>query len=986
MPSKLPGLSSDVTISEDDAIEDSVLQNMAAFYPNIDDIDLASMLIDRIIRQLFVKAGRPVDETLTSISSCLELLRVKPELHELLKLAHAEKDYTRVAESPLIPPFVSSTARAYLDSLRPHMEKLVNGEKTLDTWIPDSDVPVDDATLRHIESLKLCRLHRDGIHQRDFSIILHDLGGFKNDPVLNARTTEIFTRQNKFLVNTSGSGKTRLLYEGLCLNWGLFFAFVVDSGHLGAGDIQKALKDMFKTALGFHKTPAAPAADIMKQNSKYFSDIFSALLLARLLIFQVFLEVASASGLTEEHKKRWLMMQLSPELLNPRPDGVFGYSAFDVLPQILAREDTGYVRENIADALRKIRKLLGDASPFFIVLDEAQTAVTEFTEAFASTMPRPSLLTELMQVWGSHTTEDDTFIFAGTNIPKSLFEGVEDSGYVWCSGTGAFEPEAQERYVSSFLPPTFCTSPSGILLISRISRWLAGRHRWTASFIHALIREGFTAPHTRFNAYISNVTGFKPLDDFEKVQAQVKAEARDPEKSWRKIFTIVTFSEMPTGLDFRPLFLDILVRYMATHHGSPAFGPEYIRLVNEGYGRCTDAELSRILVDEPLILVGIARALLPDPRSRPAVEKHIPGHPNNYPETFVGSMRLNVPRTPGAFSHWLVFHLARLFGQPRNLADVFNFPHKAPAWANQSAQLATFHPTGTEPREFGYSIVSSDDASEERRPPLAFEAASLEETLSWLAHDTGTLFCLPRSSSTAPDLLFPLMLADGTSILVALRAMVSTDPVPDSELQAAVSQLRPKCLFIDEDDPTVHSRAIATLQDMPFRSPKLGKYGLLRVVSSFPAEIDLKGCVPKSCRDVASLSLTAFENEVTQPEFFNSVVNGILAGSKRKSEAAPESSSKRHKSVHAKAEELPAPEVPVSPKKKRAGKLRATSPQPPNATVTRRGGVNRKPEIPPEDVPAKGGKAKGVPSPSSTPVSRNTRSRTKAAEKRKGKA
>ncbi|KAJ7665402.1 hypothetical protein DFH06DRAFT_1470668 [Mycena polygramma] len=986
MPPRSPVLSSE-EIESEKATNEYLFRDLVGRHQSIDTVDVGSLFLELILGRLFLEAGRPVDDDITSLFTGIALLRNKPELFETLKVAHAEKDYTRVAQSPLIPPFVSTAARAYLDSLRPHMEKLVNGEKTLDTWIPDSDVPVDDDTLRHIKSLKLCRLYRDGLHQRDFSIILHDLGGFKNDPVLNARTTEIFTRQNKFLVNTSGSGKTRLLYEGLCLNWGLFFTFVVDSGYLGAGDIQKALKDMFKSALGFEKKPTAPAADIpqiMKQNSEYFFDIFSTLLLARLLIFQVFLEVASASGLTEEHKKRWLMMQLSPELLNPRPDGVFGYSAFDVLPQILAREDTDYVRENIADALRKIRKLLGDASPLFIVLDEAQTAVTKFAEAFASTKPRPSLLTELMRVWGSHTTEDDTFIFAGTDIPKSLFEGVEDSGYVWCSGTGAFEPEAQERYVSSFLPPTFSASPSGILLISRISRWLAGRHRWTASFIQALIREGFKTPHTRFNAYISNVTGLKPLDDFEKVQAQVKAEACDPEKSWRKTFSIVTFSEMPT--DFRPLFLDILVRYMATHHGSPAFGPEYISLVNEGYGRCTDAELSHILVDEPLVLVGVARALLPDPRSRPAVEKYIPGHPNNYPETFVGSMRLNVPRTPRVFSHWLVFYLARLFGQPRNVTDVFNFPHKPPAWANQSAQLATFHPTGTEAREFGYSIVSSDDASEERRPPLAIEAASLEETLSWLAHDSGTPFCLPFPSSTTPDLLFSLMLADGTSILVALRAMVSTDPVPDSELQAAVSQLRPESLFMDEDDPSVHSRAIATVQDMPFRSSKLGKYGLLRVVSSFPAEVDLKGCVPKSSRDVASLSLTAFEDEVTQPEFFNSVVNGILAGSKRKSEAAPESSSKRHKSVDAKAEESPAPEVPVTPKKKRAGKSRAKSPPPPNATVTRRGSVKRKPEIPPEDLPAKGGKAKAVPPSSSTPVSRNTRSRTKAADKRKGQA
>ncbi|KAJ6486252.1 hypothetical protein C8R47DRAFT_1047888 [Mycena vitilis] len=981
MPPSSSALSTE-DVQSKKATNESLLQLLVSRHQTIDNLDVGSLFLERILKRLFLEAHRPFDRDVTSLVTCIALLRGKPELFQTLKSAHADKDYTRVAESPLIPPFISSAARAYLDSLRSVMEKIVDGEKTLKTWIPDSDVKVDDDTLRHIESLKLCRVLRPGPLGHDFSIILHELGGFKNDPVLNARTTALFTRRNKFLVNTSGTGKTRLLYEGLCLNWGLYFTVRVDSGYLGADDIAYALENRFKHSEGFSQTPdeEPEITDIpqtMENNLEHSFRVLSTLLLARLLIFQLFLEIANTSGLTEEHKKRWLMMQLSPELLNPRSDGAFGFSALEELPKILAKQDQDYLRENIADALRKIRSLLGKDSPLFFVLDEAQAANKHLSRAFPD---GKSMLTELVRVWGSHTPH--TFIFAGTDIPKFLLNTADRGGdFLWCSDTGAFDFEAQQCYVRRFFPPAYIISPSGTLLISRVSRWLLGRHRWTASFVYALIHEGFRAPHTRFNDFILEQTGFKPLDDLEKVQVQVKAEARRRDKPWNTEFDDITFSKMPT--DTKPLFLDILVRYMATHRASPAFGTEYISLVNEGYGRCTDAELSRIVVDEPLVLVGAARTLLPDPSSRPAVEKHIPGHPNNHPETFVGSMRINVPRTPRVLSHWLVFYLARMFGQPRHLTDVFNFPHKAPAWANQSAQLATFHPTGTEARDFGYSMVSNEDASEERRPPLATEAVSLEETLSWLAHENGSAFCLPFPSSTSPDLLFSLMLADGTSILVALRAMPSTDPVPDSELQAAVSQLRPKCLFMDEDDPTAHPRAIAAVQDMPFRSSKPGKYGLLRVVASFPAELDLKGCVPKSSRDIASLSLTAFGDEVTQPEFFNSVVNGVLAGSKRKSEAAPEGSPKRHKSVDAKADES---HVPVSPKKqKRAGKSKATTP-PPNSPVTRPSSVKRKPELSLDDVPVKKKrKVKAELSPS-TPVSRNTRSRTKAAEKGKGKA
>lgn len=73
------------------------------------------------------------------------------------------------------------------------MEKLVRGAKTLETWALNKDVEVDEDIRRHIKSLKLWRVYGRGI----FNIILHDLGGFKNDPALNARTSEIFTRRNK---------------------------------------------------------------------------------------------------------------------------------------------------------------------------------------------------------------------------------------------------------------------------------------------------------------------------------------------------------------------------------------------------------------------------------------------------------------------------------------------------------------------------------------------------------------------------------------------------------------------------------------------------------------------------------------------------------------------------------------------------------------------------------------------------------------------
>ncbi|KAJ6457470.1 hypothetical protein DFH09DRAFT_961522, partial [Mycena vulgaris] len=856
--------SSNVDFEARIALHELKSRSISSHYPNINDIDLAASILSHILAGPFLAARRPVDREFTSIENCIILLSTKPELHETLKLAHAEKDYTRFMSTEadrstaFIPPFVSVDARSYLESFRPEMERLVGTDDILTRWVPEPKLNLDEATLLHIESLKLCGPQRSN---PDLSIILHDLGTFKNDRVLKARTAKIFTKQNKFLVNTSGTGKTRLLYEGLCMNWGFYFTVVVEDLGLGSIDIQAAVtRCSYDT--GFTKFPKLgmpEASEQMKRNSEIAQHRFNTVLLARLLVFQIFLEIASrsTSGITEEHKSRWLLIQLSPKRINPTDY----LEPFDRLAQILEQHDSTYLRENIADALRKIRKLLGDDVHLFFVMDEAQVAIEHFRGAFPDSKP---LLPEIVRAWADHMTDDQTFVFAGTDIPKALFDDGDSgsSKYGWCSGTGRFDdPEAQQSYVSRFLPPALSNSPSGRFLISRIWRWLRGRHRSTASFMYALLNEGFKTPHSRLNHYIKEATGLEPLDAVE----QVREEGRDPNGHWKNAFHTLDFSKLPIG--WKAVFSEILLQYVATHQPFPPFGPEHIKMVNEGYALCVDTELSRIVIDEPLFLVGGARVLFPHPSSRPWEEIYPPGRANNYPETFVGSMRLNVPQTPQALSHCFVFYLARVFSQPRPLAAVFAFPHKVPAWAKQSAQLIKFHRDESEVR---HSVVSHDDLS-----PLATSASSLKETVTWLEHQYGTAFCLPSSSSS--DLLFALKLTDESFIWVAVHAFPLTDQIPDSDLKKAISQLAPDSLFTDKVCHSLEikeSRAISALHALPQRSSKLGKHSVLRVACAFPAKINLEPCVTKQSRDVASLSLTALEgaeDEVSQPEFFDAI-------------------------------------------------------------------------------------------------------------------
>ncbi|KAJ7429931.1 hypothetical protein B0H11DRAFT_2399661 [Mycena galericulata] len=49
--------------------------------------------------------------------------------------------------------------------------------------------------------------------------VLKKLGSFSEDPILDGSKRPCITQKNNVLVNTSGSGKTWLLFEGLCREW-----------------------------------------------------------------------------------------------------------------------------------------------------------------------------------------------------------------------------------------------------------------------------------------------------------------------------------------------------------------------------------------------------------------------------------------------------------------------------------------------------------------------------------------------------------------------------------------------------------------------------------------------------------------------------------------------------------------------------------------------------------------------------------------------
>ncbi|KAF7299275.1 hypothetical protein MIND_00876200 [Mycena indigotica] len=759
---------------------------------------------------------------------------------------------------------VSPKAQELLQDLRTKIGAMDYGDSLLSAWVPtprrllySHPIYQDSDVQNHLKALQL---RKSSYMDVNFEIILHDLGEFQRDELLGGRVSRLFSSKNKFLVNASGTGKTRLCYEGLTSHWGLYFTLGVDAGGLGSYDMQEKLKYLAEK----HQLHPVINDAALAENSLTAQNELGSILLSRLLVFQLFLEsLVSIDGasLTSKHnvKMRWLEMQLAPNVF-----GLALHDEFTKLGNALGEDekDVANLQMNINGVLLKIQHVIG-ISPIFVVIDEAQIGVDE--KRFVSGDGKP-LLWELIRAWQTLTHGACTFICAGVKIPPSIFDGEVGADFEWTSDTGSFDdPDAHEQYIRKFLPPALRDSSSGQFLVARLWRWCRGRHRITAKFLNILLHHGLQFPHTTLSQYVQAGTGLEPLD---AVQVCYEEGHRDPKN---RNFSFGTPSFEMLSPDDQDLTRAILYSFMATQQAK-TFTSVYTSLVSRAHARFVDAHLSEIVFDEPMILVLAARVLFPFP--------HQPhrGAPNDQPSTFIIALQNNPPRTRLGIAHCLAFYLSQVFGCPRMLTDVFKFPHSTPGWARQKGQLVRFY--ANDEGAIQHSIVNP--GAFRSLLPLATTTNTLAETIQWIKHSYGTAFCIPSSPNL--DLLCAIRLADGSFIWLAVRALAMDEPMSDDGLRPLVSHLDIDSVFREEgvDNDSI-KRAIDSLRSLPGLKQRPC---LLRAVTAFPVEVDLRNCIDKRCRDAANLSFRALrrkKDQVMQEDFFEAMVNGAIAGTKRKS-------------------------------------------------------------------------------------------------------
>jgi hypothetical protein len=224
-------------------------------------------------------------------------------------------------------------------------------------------------------------------------------------------------------------------------------------------------------------------ATALPSNEEVAARRFLRVLYARVFIFRVFLECASEmpGGIIEDHKGRWLLLQVAPETLLVKRD------IFSALTQLLELASFGFLRVSVQSELNTIDGLFGSRPPaLYCVLDEAQVPTNLFAGCFVSdadpAKPRP-ILRPIILTWISVLPN---LIVSGTGISMQDLETVLGSAVAKERGQprpetvtdiGAFDDEEDQRvYLEYYLPRRFLDRDSGRALASRVGYWLHGRY------------------------------------------------------------------------------------------------------------------------------------------------------------------------------------------------------------------------------------------------------------------------------------------------------------------------------------------------------------------------------------------------------------------------------------------------------------------------------------------------------------------------------
>ncbi|KAL5514188.1 hypothetical protein ACEPAG_2276 [Sanghuangporus baumii] len=541
-------------------------------------------------------------------------------------------------------------------------------------------------------------------------LLMHNLG----DGVVDSSVVdEVFARTSRFLVNTSGSGKTRLLFEGLTRHWGSYFTTIVDSlNHdLGSEDISQAIRP------SKHIFPDLGAS--FRIRGRWLTEISVLLLTTTIWIARE----AAPDGSVDKFKKHWLFLQLCSA-------HILGGDVFKKLTETLMDVSDEFLLKERLAAHARVTELQTEFSlgkDFFHVLDEAQVAIDRLENSFCSqqkqAIKRP-VLRPIVRTWKMATTFP--IVISGTSLSIDVVKEVVSAAvmkivpFTFTTRTGAFDD--QREYILHYKPRHLAETIFGKAFLKRAWNYGRGKHRFTAALVTQLLKFSFQSPHRNLNAFIEASCGFVPSDAQRFVhEEQEIVNIEEKLGPFASLYFSKLFDDPVRLLDFsNVLYAWLLLRKPI------ALTSKSKDLVELGFARFIDVSGNDAYVDEPIVLLAAARS--------------------NRGEHFEASV---------------AYCLACAVAVMSKLCDVFDFGDEVPEWATLPAELVsvTLKGKGIQANSFHLQdLIGSTTA-------IGVRFDSVEDTMKWLKNPS-SLLCFPIKTMGS-DIFFFVCL-DGCLILPIL--------------------------------------------------------------------------------------------------------------------------------------------------------------------------------------------------------------------------
>ena len=273
------------------------------------------------------------------------------------------------------------------------------------------------------------------------------------------------------------------MLEGLTKYWGFYFVAVPDANSVGVRDLQDTLTNVAGYDEWVSDLCSLPLEQVAHQNdinSRIATKHLRKLLAARIVVFQLFLELAiEVDGeILEKHKRIWLLFQLSDRL-----GGRSG--TLHPFVRIMEKSLTHASNEALIALVNRFPDILDQYirhTHFIIGLDEAQRAARQYPNSFVSSTSngRPrSIICEIVKVF---TKLPIKLVVSGTGLSledmrEAMASGVSKSGEVEVfHRLGMFDTWPKlELFVKRYIPSSILETPSGSRLQQRIREYLLGR-------------------------------------------------------------------------------------------------------------------------------------------------------------------------------------------------------------------------------------------------------------------------------------------------------------------------------------------------------------------------------------------------------------------------------------------------------------------------------------------------------------------------------